>query len=48
VKLTKTRRKKTLINKIADEMGTSQQVPMKFRGSLGNTLKTYIAINWKF
>jgi hypothetical protein len=27
--------------------GISQQIPMKFKGSLGNILKTYILINRK-
>jgi hypothetical protein len=45
-KLTK-RREKMKIIKIRDEKEVSQQIPMKFRGSLRNTLKTHILINWK-
>jgi hypothetical protein len=41
------RREKTKINKIRNEMGRSQQMPRKFRESLGATLKIYIQINWK-
>jgi hypothetical protein len=41
------RREKTKINKIRTEMGRSQQMPRKFRESLGATLKIYIQINWK-
>jgi hypothetical protein len=35
------------INKIRNEKGNITQMPMKSRGLLGNTLKTYIQINWK-
>jgi hypothetical protein len=45
--LTKLRREKIQINKIITKKRISQQTPMKFRGSLENTLKTYIQINWK-
>jgi hypothetical protein len=31
------RREKTQINKIRDEKGVSQEIPLKSRGSLGNT-----------
>jgi hypothetical protein len=36
----------TQINKIRDK-GILQQIPLKFRGSLGNILKNYTSINKK-
>jgi hypothetical protein len=33
--------------KLETGKGLSQQIPMKFRGSLWNTLKNYILVNWK-
>jgi hypothetical protein len=41
------RREQTQINKIGNEKGVPQQTPMKSRGSLENTLKICIQINWK-
>jgi hypothetical protein len=38
-------REKTQINKIRNEKVLSKQIPMKYRGSLGNILKIYIQIN---
>jgi hypothetical protein len=45
--MTKQRREKTQINKIKDEKGDVTKILMKSRGSLENTLKTYIQVNWK-
>jgi sugar diacid utilization regulator len=42
-KLTKGKKKKTQINQMKREI--SQQITMKYRGALGNTLKSYILIN---
>jgi hypothetical protein len=33
--------------KLEVKRGISKQIPMKSRGSLGNTSKTYTQINWK-
>jgi hypothetical protein len=46
-KLTRTKREKTHVNKIRDEIGNNTQIPMKLRDSLGSILKMYIPINWK-
>jgi hypothetical protein len=43
-KLTKRKGKRSKLIKLKRREETSQ-IPMKFRGSLGNTLKTYIPIN---
>jgi hypothetical protein len=34
-------------NKLKMRKATLQQKPLKFRGSQGNILKTYIPTNWK-
>jgi hypothetical protein len=44
---TKRKREITEINRITDEKGDTQQISKKSRGSLGNTSKTYILIDWK-
>jgi hypothetical protein len=46
-KVTKRRKERTQINKIGGENGILQQIPAKFRRSLGNVLKTYTPTNWK-
>jgi hypothetical protein len=45
--LTRQRSENSYIYKIKDEKGTSPQIPKKSKGSLGNTLKTYMQVNWK-
>jgi hypothetical protein len=45
--LTRRKKEKTQINKLEIRKGISQDITMKYRGSLGNTSKTYIQINWK-
>jgi hypothetical protein len=46
-KLEKERGKRSKLITFRDEKGVSQQIPMIFRESLGNTSKTYVLINWK-
>jgi hypothetical protein len=48
--LTQTNQKKggeDQIHKIRAAKRMSQHTSVKFKGSLGNTLETYIPINWK-
>jgi allophanate hydrolase subunit 1 len=46
VNLTERRREKTQIN-IEIKNVLLLHIPMKYRGSVGNNLKTYIEINWE-
>jgi hypothetical protein len=45
--LTKRRGKGPKLIKLEMKKGIAQQIPMKSKGSLGNTSKIYININWK-